>query len=417
MKIVVLSGGGRGDTQPYAALACGFQRAGHDVVFVTVPHFAPLLDGRDVHLYLSDIDLQEVFASDAAQDLFGSGGSPFGFMRHFKDLFIPILEQATGDLIKVCQDADGLVVSTMHILVGTDGVERLGVPYVAAFPTPATPSWNYPSIMSPPLPAWLLGHRLYNRLTHWVVLRLGDRLLGRPYRRIMEREIPIPASLAPLPAPVMYGFSPHVFARPPDWNQHIHITGYWFLDRLPGWAPPMDLVEFLAAGEQPVYVGFGSMNTRDPESATRLVCRALEIADRRGVLITGMGGLQHGDLPDYVYTAESLPHDWLFEQVSAVVHHCGAGTTAAGLRAGRPTVCVPHMGDQVFWARRVCALGAGPAYIPRKHLTVENLAAAIDLATTDAGIGERAHAIGEAIRSEDGISAAVELSLRHFASA
>jgi sterol 3beta-glucosyltransferase len=417
MKIVVLSGGGRGDTQPYAALACGFRRAGHEVVFVTVPHFAPLLNGRDVELYLSDIDLEQVFASEAAQDLFGSGGSLFGFMHHFKDLFLPILEQAAGDLIKVCQDADGLVVSTMHILVGTDGVERLGVPYVAAFPAPATPSWYYPSVMSPPLPAWLPGHRLYNRLTHWIVLRLGDRFLGRPYRRIMEQELPNPTSLAPLPAPILYGFSPRVFSRPSDWGPHIHITGYWFLDHLPGWEPPRDLQDFLAAGDTPVYVGFGSMNTRDPESATRLVCQALERAGRRGVLITGMGGLQKGDLPAHVYAAESLPHDWLFERVSAVVHHCGAGTTAAGLRAGRPTVCVPHMGDQVFWARRVCALGAGPAYIPRKRLTVENLAHAIDQATTDPSIRERARAIGEAIRSEDGVGAAVDLALQHFESA
>jgi UDP:flavonoid glycosyltransferase YjiC (YdhE family) len=417
MKIVVLSGGGRGDTQPYAALACGFQRAGHEVVFVTVPHFAPLLDGRDVELYLSDIDLEQIFASETAQDLFGSGGSPLGFMRHFKDLFLPILEQAAGDLIKVCQDADGLVVSTMHILVGTEGVERLGVPYVAAFPAPATPSWYYPSVMSPPLPVWLPGQRLYNRLTHWFVLRLADRFLGRPYRRIMGQELPNPTSLAPLPASILYGFSPRVFSRPPDWGPHIHITGYWFLDHLLGWEPSKDLQDFLAAGEIPVYVGFGSMNTRDPESATRLVCQALERAGRRGVLITGMGGLHKGDLPAHVYAAESLPHDWLFERVSAVVHHCGAGTTAAGLRAGRPTVCVPHMGDQVFWARRVCALGAGPAYIPRKRLTVENLAHAIDQATTDPSIRERARAIGESIRSEDGVGAAVDLALRHFESA
>jgi UDP:flavonoid glycosyltransferase YjiC (YdhE family) len=215
----------------------------------------------------------------------------------------------------------------------------------------------------------------------------------------------------------MYGISPRVFEPPPDWPGHVRTTGYWFLDRPPGWQPPKQLEDFLVAGETPVYVGFGSMNSRDPQAATQLVCQALERAERRGVLITAVGDLHKAALPAHVFAADSLPHDWLFGHVSAVVHHGGAGTTAAGLRAGRPTVCVPHMGDQYFWARRVRALGAGPAFIPRKHLTVERLARAIQTATTDARIIERARVIGEQIRSEHGVTAAVELSLQHFKSA
>lgn len=416
MKIVVLSGGGRGDTQPYAALSCGFRNAGHSVVFVTVPQFASLVEGRGVELFISDYDMMEVFSSEAAQELFASGKNPILFMRHFSNLTIPIIEQAVGDLVKICEDADGLVLSSLHILTGMTGVERLGIPYVAAYPIPATASGLYQSIMFPQAPSWLPGQRVYNRLTHWIFKRITNLTLGRHHRRIMK-QIPIPPTAIPLPAPVLYGFSSSVFERPPDWPQHVQLTGYWFLDSPPEWAPSKRLKRFLSDGDTPVYVGFGSMSTREPEAATKLVCQALERAGHRGVLVTGMGGLQQENLPEHVFALDNVPHDWLFNRVAAVVHHGGAGTTGAGLRAGRPTVCVPHMGDQFFWARRVHTLGAGPAYIPRKRLTVENLARAIESATRDNLIGECAKTIGEQIRSEDGINAAVELAVRHFESA
>jgi len=278
-----------------------------------------------------------------------------------------------------------------------------------------TPSWYYPSIMSPQPPNWMPGKRLYNRLTHMVTQLVTYQFLGRHHKRMME-QLPKPPSAVPLPAPVIYGISPRVFERPPDWPAHVQLTGYWFLDRPPGWAASKELDDFLTSGDMPVYVGFGSMNSREPESATKLACQALERAGRRGILITGIGGLQKEELPNYVFAAESVPHDWLFERVSAVVHHGGAGTTAAGLRAGRPTVCVPHMGDQFVWARRVQSLGAGPEPIPRKDLTVEKLASAIERATNDVRMGECARAIGEQIRAEDGVSTAVEMALQHFES-
>ncbi len=170
-------------------------------------------------------------------------------------------------------------------------------------------------------------------------------------------------------SPVIYGFSPSVVQKPPDWGDHVEITGYWFLDRQPGWQPPADLADFLAAGAPPVYIGFGSMSTRKPQETTELVLRALSRDRQRGLLLTGWGGLSEIDLPDYVFKIEFAPHDWLFPQMAAVVHHGGAGTTAAGLRAGIPTIIVPHFIDQPFWGQRVADLGAGPQPIPRRQLT------------------------------------------------
>jgi sterol 3beta-glucosyltransferase len=168
------------------------------------------------------------------------------------------------------------------------------------------------------------------------------------------------------------------------------------------------LVEFLVAGSPPVYVGFGSMAGRNPEKVTQIVFESLARSGQRGVIATGWGGLAVSDLPDNLFKIESIPHDWLFPQMVAVVHHGGAGTTAAGLRAGKPTVICPFFGDQPFWGRRVFELGVGPEPIPHKKLSVEKLANAIQVAVSDDDIRKRAAGLGEKIRAENGIARAVD---------
>jgi sterol 3beta-glucosyltransferase len=208
------------------------------------------------------------------------------------------------------------------------------------------------------------------------------------------------------PIHVLHGFSSHVIPRPGDWPDQASIPGYWFLQRRDDWQPPEELADFLAAGEAPVYVGFGSMAGRDPARRTKIVIEALLQANRRGILASGWGGLQSADMPPSILPIEGAPHDWLFPQMSAVVHHGGAGTTAAGLRAGRPTVVCPFMGDQPFWGSRVYALGVGPEPIPQKKMTADILAAAIRTAVSNESMGEKADVLGQKIRDEDGVGTA-----------
>ena len=151
------------------------------------------------------------------------------------------------------------------------------------------------------------------------------------------------------------------------------------------------------------------MAGRNPEQRAEIALKALERSGQRGILLTGWGGLQPGDLPDSVLAVDSVPHDWLFPQMAAVVHHGGAGTTAAGLRAGTPTIVVPFFGDQPFWGRRIADLGVGPAPIPQKHFSVERLAAAIRTATTDQAMRTQTRQLSQRIRQEDGIARAVEV--------
>jgi sterol 3beta-glucosyltransferase len=181
-----------------------------------------------------------------------------------------------------------------------------------------------------------------------------------------------------------------------------------------GWAPPPELTAFLEAGDPPVYIGFGSMAGRRPQELASLAIEALAHSGQRGLLLTGWGGLRPESVPANVLVVPSAPHSWLFPRMAAVVHHGGAGTTAEGLRAGVPTVVVPFVLDQPFWGARIKALGLGPQPIPRKSLTAERLADAITVAVTDAGIRQRAQAVGLAVRGEDGVGGAVELVRRYL---
>ncbi len=207
--------------------------------------------------------------------------------------------------------------------------------------------------------------------------------------------------------PTLYGFSPNVIPKPSDWGDHIEITGYYFL-KDSAWQAPIGLTDFLEAGSPPIYLGFGSMNTRNPEQTTDIVLEALARTKQRGLIVTGWGGLRKSDLPESVFKIEYAPHEWLLPRTAAIVHHGGAGTTGASLRAGVPTIVVPFFYDQPFWGHRVAELGVGPKPIPRKLLSVERLAAAITTAVTDKEMQKRARILGKRIQAEDGVGHAVE---------
>jgi sterol 3beta-glucosyltransferase len=211
-----------------------------------------------------------------------------------------------------------------------------------------------------------------------------------------------------LQAPILDAFSEVVVPREACWGAWVHVTGYWFLDTPADWSPPQRLLQFLEAGPPPVFVGFGSMVAGEPHKVTRMVVHALHQAGQRGVIAADMLGPNPATVPDDVLAVEPLPHEWLFPRMAALVHHGGAGTTAAGLRAGCPSVLVPHFADQPFWARRVHQLGAGPRGIPRRQLSAHSLARAIRAATSDEQFRHRARALGQQIAGEDGVAHAVD---------
>lgn len=191
--------------------------------------------------------------------------------------------------------------------------------------------------------------------------------------------------------------------KPKDWANHISISGFYFLSLASNYRPDPDLAAFLAAGPPPVYIGFGSIVVDDPNAMTKLIFDAVKLTGQRALVSKGWGGIGADELgiPEGVLMLGNVPHDWLFKHVSCVVHHGGAGTTSAGIAAGRPTVVVPFFGDQPFWGAMVARAGAGPDPIPHKQLTAEKLAEAINYALRPESL-DRAKELSQKISQEKG---------------
>lgn len=414
MHVTILTVGTQGDIQPYVALGIGLQQAGYQVRIATSKTFEPFVTRYGMEFAPIHVDVFELSASGQADGILGST-SPIKYLVSVIRTFGPVLDQVNMDLWHACQATDAIIYH--QSLPNSYFIARhLGIPCFLATLYPLSMTRTRPHVMFYGGPR--LGHT-YNWLTHALTEQVGWQICRPSIQRFWRNQVNKP--LAPFTSPerqqrmeglsYLYGYSQHVFPRPADWPPHLYITGYWFLDDLQGWQPSTDLLRFLEAGPPPVYVGFGSMRNRTTAAeTTRIVLEALARSGQRGILATGWGGLdEHLAMPDSVYVVRSIPHSWLFPRVAAVIHHGGAGTTAAGLRAGVPTIIIPHTAEQPAWGRRVEELGVGPPPIARKHLTVEALTNAITRALTDTQMRTKAAILGEKIRAERGVEQAVKI--------
>jgi UDP:flavonoid glycosyltransferase YjiC (YdhE family) len=414
LHITIATVGSRGDVQPYVALGAGLKAAGHSVCLATHAQFEAVIRSNGLDFSPIEGNPRETVESELGQQWLATGANMVAFIRRMAEVMRPMMVKGTADCLNACRGADLVVYSVLGWLAALGVAEKLCIPGYAAFLQPATPTKRFPSFA---YPVQVNLGALHNRLTY----ALGEQMFWSMFRGPMNLaraevlglpKVPTRSqagALRRLGLPMFYGYSSAVIPKPPDWPDNVHVTGYWFLDQQSDWQPPADLVEFLESGAPPVYVGFGSMHARSAEQLTATVVEALTRVGLRGVLLSGWGALSHNNLPDQVFPIEVVPHEWLFPRVAAVVHHGGAGTTAAGLRAGVPTIVTPFFGDQYFWGRRVAAVGAGPKPIPISRLTADRLAAALHTATSDERMQDSAKHVGETIRAEDGVARVVEV--------
>lgn len=214
---------------------------------------------------------------------------------------------------------------------------------------------------------------------------------------------------------ILHFRSPALLPKPVDWSDNIDVCGFSVLPRKSDYKPPKEIVDFLNAGPPPIYVGFGSIVVDNQTALTKIVFGAIENTGQRAIVSKGWGniGVDDGDVPDNILVIGSVPHDWLFREVSCVIHHGGAGTTAAGLALGCPTIIIPFFGDQQFWGGIVAMAGAGPTPVPHKQLTVEKLTDAIRTAL-EPSIKERAQEIAAKMQKESGVADGVRSFHRHL---
>ncbi|XP_047164486.1 sterol 3-beta-glucosyltransferase UGT80A2 isoform X2 [Vigna umbellata] len=361
LQIVMLIVGTRGDVQPFIAMGKRLQEDGHRVRLATHKNF-------------------EDFVLNAGLEFYPLGGDP-------------------------------KVLAGWH----THVAEYLKVPLHVFFTMPWTPTSEFPHPLSRVKQP--IGYRLSYQIVD-ALIWLGIRDLINEFRKKKLKLKPVTylsgSYTHPFDVPHGYMWSPHLVPKPKDWGPKIDVVGFCFLDLASTFDPPKSLVDWLEEGEKPIYVGFGSLPLQEPEKMTKIIIQALEKTGQRGVINRGWGGL--GSLAERkksVYLLDNCPHDWLFPRCTAVIHHGGAGTTAAGLRAECPTTIVPFFGDQPFWGERVHARGVGPAPIPVDEFTLDRLVDAIHFMLKPE-VKRRAVELANSMKNEDGVLGAVKAFYKHY---
>ncbi|WP_432133126.1 MULTISPECIES: glycosyltransferase [unclassified Streptomyces] len=409
--VMLFAAGSRGDVQPCLALAQSLMRHGHAVRVLASTRYEQLITSTGAGFHPVAADPSDIVGSATGQELLGSRQGPVAFVRTMNRVLRPHIENLLDEAFACAAGAD-LVLAPAFGLFGVHLNQRLGVPHAVVHFQPSQPTRAFPH---PFVPAARRLGPFGNRVSYDIV-DAGTWLLSR---RHVNRWRVRHHGLAPLPrlspmratrrSTVLCAFSPTVVPRPSDWGPDVHVTGFWDFPQ-PDWRPPQRLTAFLLAGPPPVYVGFGSMRTGDPRRTDRTVRAALRRAGLRGVLL----GDPSTSEDDMLVLAEA-PHGWLFPRMAAVVHHGGAGTTCAALRAGVPNVVCPFFGDQPYWASRVHALGAGPPPLPARDLTADALAEQLTAVTGNTAFGESARRIAGALRAEDGANRACDVLRHRFA--
>ncbi|WP_338688007.1 glycosyltransferase [Streptomyces acidiscabies] len=397
-----MTAGSRGDVAPFTGVGHALANAGHEVTLVTHARFEPLVAGSGVAFHALPVDPRAELESARGRSLHRSG-SGLGKLARVVGLARSLVGEMAYDVVAAARKSDALLLSASLSPLGHVVAEALDLP---ALDLPLQPITATREFAPPMLGAGSYGS-LLNLLAGHVVDRSVDHVFAPALPSVRaELGVPRPPRRVRRPRrPMLHGFSPSVVPRPTDWRPGLEVTGYWWPYDTTTQLPPR-LRDFLDAGPPPVFIGLGSATVPDPAALSTQIVHALRMAGLRGVIQRGWADLAAEG--DDILTIEDVPHTLLFPRMAAVVHHCGAGTTAAGIRAGVPSVPVPIQFDEGFWARRLVTLGVAPEAIPLRRLTTERLAGALRRATGEAEFRERARELGEHVRREDGVARVVE---------
>jgi len=383
-KILIASLGTRGDVQPYVALAKELAALGAEVVIATGEGFDDMISAAGARSRPVPIDYRALLQQEDIRAALFSFKGKIASARKTLDLQKRIAHQ----LWRIgLEEAPDLILFNLKATVMTLAARRLDVP---ALPTALQPV----TATTGDFPWPLLGLPELGRTLNRASFRAGRLLMTaglgpllRPVKAEAGAECGLPGNLIDghMPdgsAPMsLQAFSRALVPTPADWEPLNRACGYWFVAPDPQYRPPEALAAFLENGPPPLYLGFGSMPSRNPENLTRTILAALRETGQRAILATGWGGLQQGDMPedlaDRVHLLDRAPHSWLFQRCAAIVHHGGAGTTHEALRWGKPSLICPVFADQPFWGARVHRIGAGPAPVKQGALTPASLTRAL----------------------------------------
>ncbi|GER25007.1 sterol 3-beta-glucosyltransferase [Striga asiatica] len=398
LQIVMLIVGTRGDVQPFVAIGKRLQDYGHRVRLATHSNFKEFVLTSGLEFYPLGGD-PKVLAGYMVKNkgFLPSGPSEIPVQRNQ-------MKEIIYSLLPACKEPD---------------IDS-GIPFKADAIIANPPAYGQP-VNSPILYLVLSNQQDIECLSYQIVdsliwLGIRDMINDVRKKKLKLRPVTYLSGSQGSESNIPHGYiwSPHLVPKPKDWGPKVDVVGFCFLDLATNYEPPESLLNWLKAGPKPIYIGFGSLPVQEPEKMTQIIVEALEITKQRGIINKGWGGLGNlAEEKDFVYLLDNCPHDWLFLQCAAVVHHGGAGTTAAGLKAACPTTIIPFFGDQPFWGERVHDRGVGPAPIPVEEFSLQKLVDAINC-MLDPKVKQSAVELAKAMEDEDGVTGAVKAFLKHL---
>lgn len=405
-RISILTVGTRGDVEPFIALSKELLLKGYEVQLVTHADFLSLANQYGVNIApirLSSKDFSAPLMNPPDMNLFTA-------VRIMRGLVEPLLESILPDMWKYAQNSD-VIISSGTTLWGLDIAEKLQVPHVLVGLQPLFPTEEFPHVMMSDLPKW---GGLINQLSYLYAGYSYWHMISRSINNWRVDYLELPKKIDRFIDPNVWqnqlhllAYSSQVIPQPSDWVGNIATTGYWRLhsDSFNN----KRLSHFLESSrEKPVYIGFGSMLHKDVKRVVSMVISALCQSKCRGIVSFEEAHLQGIHLPENIINVRSVPHDWLFPQLAAAIHHGGAGTTAAALIAGIPSATIPFFTDQPFWGKRIYEIGAGLPPIRKENLSTSKLIQVIRELTSQ-NLQMRAMQIGSQLRKENGVEKAARL--------
>lgn len=427
LNIAIHVVGSRGDVQPFVALGRELIKYGHRVRLATHGTFKKFVEENGLEFFDIGGDPTELMAFMVKNPglIPGMKSLKEGDVGKRRKGMAEILQgcwRSCADTAEIKEDDPSrgvkpfianAIIANPPSFAHIHCAEKLGIPLHLMFTMPWSPTREFPQPIAN-IKSSNTSRNMTNELSYSLVEMMTWQGLGDIINKFRTETLDLGpltqaaaiSALHRLQIPYTYCWSPALIPKPKDWGPYISISGFYFLNLATNYQPDPELAQFLASGPPPVYIGFGSIVVEDPNAMTELIFEAVRKTGQRALVSKGWGGLGGSELdkPDGVFMLGNCPHDWLFKHVSCVVHHGGAGTTAAGIALGRPTVIVPFFGDQPFWGKMIARAGAGPEPIPFKDLTAQRLADAITYALKPETL-DRAKELGERIREEKGCEA------------
>ncbi|MCC7117132.1 MAG: glycosyltransferase family 1 protein [Anaerolineales bacterium] len=391
--------------QPFLPLSLGLMQRGHKVTLAAPARFQKLVEEHKINFYPLAGDPE-----DLSRKLNDVG---FNFIKQSQAMASYAIEIG-ADVFRqteiACQTADLIIHTFAHAIGGHALAREKNIPdiHVQTFPM-FTPTGDYPNVTMPNF-----RNRFINRLTHvfaarsfFISAKLGfeyiRRKAGLPKRKLF---FPFDENQRFFRSPILCAWSPAFLPPSSDFAPRVHVTGYYYFPLNESYSPAPELDSFLKHGKPPICISFGSMVNKDAKRIDEIVREALKQTNNRGIVLSGWGGVKHESTNDLMYV-ESAPHDWLLPKCKLIIHHGGAGTTSAGLRAGIPTIVIPFTGDQPFWGNQIYKMGVGSKPILVKNLSASKLVEAIVAAEFEV-VRRQSQVLGQEMRGEDGVARAVE---------